>query len=371
VNASEQANFLVYAGTYTVGPFSTGASEGIYIFRLNVSSGAMDFVGKAAGLENPTYVTADPQGRLLFAAHETERFLEHPGGGVSVFAIDPQSGALTLLSQKPTHGTLSCYVTISPSGRFLLVANYGGGSVSVLPIQKDGRLGDVADLVQHQGRGPDPVRQKGPHPHCVILDSRGRRALVADLGLDQIVVYPFNREQGKLERHPVTSVRTADGAGPRHLAFHPDGVHVYLVNEINSTLTVYSYDATDGTLEELQTVSTLPDTFVGANSAADIHVSPSGQFVYASNRGHDSIAIFEVDTSTGRVVPIGHEPTQGKAPRGFAIDPTGTWLLAANQKSDSMISFRINPQTGRLVPVHRVSVPTPTCLCIVPLSDHV
>ncbi|MGQ9585379.1 MAG: lactonase family protein [Anaerolineae bacterium] len=371
MSTSTYANLVVYVGTYTTGSYSTGTSEGIYIYRLNVSSGALDFVGKATGIENPTHLAVDPQNRFLYAANETEYFRESPGGSVSAFAIDQQSGALTLLNQKPTHGAISCYVTIDQSGRFLLVANYGGGSVSILPIQQDGALGDAVDVVQHRGRGPDSSRQKGPHPHCVVLDGSNGHALVADLGLDRVMVYPFDRTRGRVGRRKVTPVGTAGGAGPRHLAFHPDGAHVYAVNELNSTLTTYLYDATNGSLEELQTVSTLPDTFDGNNWAADVHVSPSGRFVYASNRGHDSIAIFAVDESTGRLVPTGHEPTQGKSPRGFALDPTGTWLLAANQKSDSVISFRVNQRTGGLVPTkHRVSVPTPTCLCIVPVSGN-
>jgi 6-phosphogluconolactonase len=365
------ASLIVYVGTYTTGAYSTGASEGVYIYQLNVSSGAMDFVGKATGIENPTYVAVDPQNRFLYAANETECFRGNPGGSVSAFAIASQSGALTLLNQKPTHGAISCYVTVAQLGRFLLVANYGGGSVSILPIQQDGPLGDAVDVVRHRGRGPDASRQKGPHPHCVALDGSNGHALVADLGLDRVMVYPFDRNRGRFDRRNVTSVRTAAGAGPRHLAFHPSGTYVYLVNELHSTLTAYLYDATNGSLEELQTVSTLPDTFGGDNWAADVRVSPSGRFVYASNRGHDSIAIFTVEESTGRPILIGHEPTQGKFPRGFAIDPTGTWLLAANQKSNSVISFRINQQTGGLVPTkHRVSVPTPTCLCIVPLPGN-
>lgn len=359
-----QTHLTVYLGTYT-----RGASEGIYIYRLDVSSGATHFVGKVVGIENPTYLIADPEGRFLFAANEVEQFQGRSGGSVSAFAIDRRSGMLILLNQKPTHGATPCHLSLDRSGRFLFVANYGGGSISVLPVQSGGWLGDPVDVVQHSGHGPTE-RQEGPHPHCIVLDDSEARALVADLGLDKVFVYSFDREQGRLDHRPLQSVQTAAGAGPRFLAFHPSGPFVYLANELNSTLGVYSYNAADGSLRELETVSTLPDSFRGRNTASEVRLAPSGRFVYVSNRGHDSIAIFEVNPETGRLTLVGHEPTRSNSPRGFAIDPTGTWLLAANQKSDTVTVFRINQETGELIPTEQIApVPTPTCVCIAPLPS--
>jgi 6-phosphogluconolactonase len=249
------------------------------------------------------------------------------------------------------------------------VANYAGGSVSVLPIGEDGRLGELTDLVQHHGSSANPQRQKSPHPHSANLDAANRYLFVPDLGLDKIMIYRIDSPRGKLKPNDEPWARVKAGAGPRHFAFHPKGRYAYVINELDSTVTAFAFDETRGTLKEIQTVPTLPDSFTGNSTCADVHVSPSGKFLYGSNRGHDSIVIFAIDEDTGQLTYVEHEPTQGKTPRNFAIDPTGTFLLAANQNSDTVVTFRIDPVTGRLSPTgHVASVPSPVCLKLVPIS---
>jgi len=249
----------------------------------------------------------------------------------------------------------------------VLVANYGGGNVSVLPVQSDGRLGEATDFIQHEGSGADPSRQAGPHAHSINLDPNNLYAFAADLGLDKILIYRLDALQGKLYPgdEPWASVKA--GAGPRHFTFHPGGSYAYVINELDSTVTAFAYEGGTGTLREVQTVSTLPEGFSGRNSCAEVQVTPSGRFLYGSNRGHDSIAVFEIDGNTGKLTPRGHESTQGKNPRNFGIDPTGTFLLAANQDTNNVVTFRIDPQTGTLTPTGQtLEVPIPVCIKMLP-----
>jgi 6-phosphogluconolactonase len=244
-----------------------------------------------------------------------------------------------------------------------LVANFMSGSVCVLPVLEDGSLGEASDFIQHHGSSIHPVRQAGPHAHSVTLDEANRFAFVPDLGLDRIMVYRFDPEQGRLKSHAIPWIEMKPGAGPRHVAFHPNGKFAYLINELDSTLVALSYDGGQGTLEALQIVSTLPEDFRGESTCSDVQVSPSGTFVYGSNRGQDSIVIYRVDQQSGRLTYVGHEPTQGRTPRGFGVDPTGRFLLAANQDTDTIVTFRIDPQTGKLLPTgHVTQVPTPVCV---------
>ena len=252
---------------------------------------------------------------------------------------------------------------------YVLVANYGSGSAACLPIGRDGRLAKATSIVQHKGSSVDPRRQKGPHAHSINLDAAGRRAFVADLGLDQILIYRFDAGSGKLTPNDPPFTPMAPGAGPRHFAFHPSGQFAYAINELNSTITAMAYDAVHGTLDPVQTLSTLPDGFDGVNYTAEVQVHPSGKFVYGSNRGHDSIAIFAVDEQNGKLRYVGCEPTQGETPRNFGIDPTGAYLLAANQATDNLVVLRIDKQTGDLAPTgHAVEVPSPTCVKMMWLS---
>jgi 6-phosphogluconolactonase len=355
-------DFILYVGTYT-----RGKSEGIYLYRMNSSSGELKPISIAKGVSNPSYLAIDAQRKFLFSVNEVSEFSGKKTGAVTAFAIDQRTGELKKLNQQPSHGTSPCYVTVDPSGKFLLVANYGSGSLAVLPIKSDGSLGESTDVVQHQGSGQNPRRQEGPHAHCIVVDRSGRFAFAADLGIDKVMIYRFDAKTGKLIANSPQFAQTKAGAGPRHFTIHPGGKFAYVINEMDSTLTAFAYDNSKGVLKELQTVSTLPEGFQGNNSCADVHVHPSGKFLYGSNRGHDSIVAFTIDESSGKLSHIAHESTQGKTPRNFGIDPTGTFLLAANQNSDTVVTFRIDQKTGVLKPAGQVTeVPTPVCLKFIP-----
>jgi 6-phosphogluconolactonase len=348
---------LVYVGTYT-----KRGSEGIYIFTLS-SAGALACVGKATEVDNPSFLAFHPTLRYLYAVNETSTYDGAPGGSVSAFAIGHQDGHLSCLNQQPSQGSAPCHLSVDQTGRFVLVANYTSGSLSVLPIAEDGRLGEATQVTQHVGSSADPERQTGPHAHSITLDRNNRYAFAADLGLDKIMVYRFDLKEGKLIPHDEPWVQTHPGAGPRHFDIHPDRQHAYVINEIDSTLTAFAYDEAGGTLEEIQTISTLPSDFTGDNTCADVHVSPAGRFLYGSNRGHDSIAIFEIDSRSGKLTSIGHESTRGRTPRSFALDPGGEILLAANQDTDTIVTFHVDQQTGRLTPTgHVTEVPMPVCI---------
>jgi 6-phosphogluconolactonase len=285
--------------------------------------------------------------------------------------VDPRSGALTLLNQQSSVGDGPCYLIVDKAGKNVLVANYGGGSVSVLPVGADGKLGEATAAIQHHGSSVNPQRQKEPHAHSINLDAANRFAFVADLGMDKVLIYKFDTTKGTLVANDPLSASVNPGAGPRHFAFHPGGRYAYVINEIQCTVTAFLYDASRGALTELQTISTLPDgeQVKPAYSTAEVQVHPSGKFLYGSNRGHDSIAVFAIDQKTGKLTRVENEPTQGKTPRNFGIDPTGAYLLAANQNSDSIVVFRIDPSTGALTPTGQsVAAPSPVCVKFVAIE---
>lgn len=345
----------LYMGTYT-----SGGSEGIYLYRLDLADGSLKHAGTTAGVVNPSYLTLERGRRFLYAVNEVEEFGGAASGAVSAFAVDQRTGALRLLNQRASKGGAPCYVTVAESGRFVLVANYTGGNVVVLPVLGDGSLGDVK---QDEGSGPDRERQKASHAHCIMLDRANRFAYACDLGTDKVMAYRFDSRTGGLQPSTPPSVSMKPGAGPRHLAFHPRGRFVFVLNELDSTVTALALDPARGTLRALQTVSALPPGFTGANTGADIHVTPDGKFLYSSNRGHDSLACFAVDARTGELRPVGHTPTEGKTPRNFVIDPTGRFVLVANQKSDAVVTFHLDPRTGALRPTGQTArVPSPVCL---------
>ena len=351
----------VYVGTYT-GP----KSKGIYMLRLDMATGALGAPEVAGETTNPSFLAIHPTRRFLYAVSEVWG-PAGKAGGVSAFAVAPDTGLLTPLNKQATGGAGPCYVAVDKEGRNVLAANYGSGSVCALPIGQDGRLAEATAVIQHKGSGPNPKRQSGPHAHSINPDPTGRFALAADLGLDKILIYKFDAAKGTLEPNDPPSASVAPGAGPRHLAFHPSGRFAYVINEMGGTVTALSWDGARGTLTELQTVSTLPADFRGENTTAEVQVHPSGRFLYGSNRGHDSIAVFAI-ADDGRLKALGHQPTQGRNPRNFGIDPTGTWLLAANQNSDSIVVFRIDPATGVLAPAGvTASVPSPVCVKFVPI----
>jgi 6-phosphogluconolactonase len=357
-SAELSTEFLVYVGTYT-----SGKSEGIYLYRLNMSSGELKHVATTRGVIDPSFLALAPSRRYLYAVNEVEEFKGKKSGALSAFAVDQGTGELKLLNQQPSLGGSPCYVVVDQSGKFVLVANYGGGNVAVLPIRRDGSLGEATDVKQDIGSSINTDRQEAPHAHCIVLDPANRFAYACDLGTDKIMIFRFDTRRGKLTPGKSPFAQAKPGAGPRHLTFHPGGKHAYVINELQATVTVWAKNSVDGSLREVQTVATLPLEFKGANTSADIHTSPNGRFLYCSNRGHDSIAVFKIDALSGKLTFIAHEPTGGKTPRNFAIDPTGRFLLAANQKSDSIVTFRLDPKTGRLrAPGHVAQVPSPVCL---------
>jgi len=357
LRAWSKRELFVYIGTYT-----SGRSEGIYVCRLDLSSGELRRIDVAKNVVNPSFLTIDSERGILYAVNEVKEFAGKASGAVSAFNIDKGTGALRFINQQPSGGSGPCQLTMDGTRRFVLVANYDGGSVAVLPI-RDGALGAPVDVVQHHGSSLNPERQNRPHAHCVALDRSNARVFVSDLGLDKIMIYDFDSRTGKLSTARVPWAQTKPGAGPRHFAFHRNGRWAYGINELDSTMSVFTYDRTQGILREVQTVSTLPASFSGKSFCAELQVAPSGRFLYGSNRGHDSIAVFSIDQTSGKLSLVEHTPTQGKTPRNFAIDPSGKFLLAANQNSDSVVSFRIDPASGKLAPtVHTVEIPTPVCV---------
>jgi 6-phosphogluconolactonase len=355
--AAQSSDVLVYVGTYT-----NRGSEGVYVYRLDFATGGLTPVNKSPRLNNPSFVALDPKGRCVYAVRESGG----PAGAIVALSRNQATNELTILNDQPSGGQGPCYVTVDREGRFVLAANYGSGSVAVFPVAEDGRLQPASCVVQHEGSSVNPGRQKGPHAHSIVLDPANRYAFVPDLGIDKIMIYRFDREQGKLVPNDPPFVKVEPGSGPRHFTFHPDGKHAYVIEELSCTVTAFAYDADTGSLKSLQKISTLPKDFKGTNTCADIHMHPSGRFLYGSNRGHDSIASFAIDAKTGELRLIGHTPTQGKNPRNFAIDPSGTFLLAANQDGNNIVSFRIDPDTGKLTPTGQVcQVSMPVCVKMV------
>jgi 6-phosphogluconolactonase len=363
-SAAGSGEYIVYIGTNT-----RTKSKGIYAYRFQPSSGKITPIGLAAETPYPSWIGVDPKLRYLYAANENE-FKPEPGkpSNISAFAMDRKTGQLTLLNRASAVGRGPCHLSVDRTGRALMLANYGSGSVAVLPIQPDGRLGEATAFVQHKGSSADPKRQAGPHAHCILPSPNNRFILAADLGLDQVLVYRFDPAKGTLTPNDPPAGKVAPGAGARHFAFHPNGRYVYVVAEMANTVTTFSFQANRGVMAELQTVPTLPKDFTGRSSSAEIVVDRAGKFLYSSNRGHDSIAVFAIDSKKGTLTPVEHVPTQGKTPRNFAIDPTGAYLFAANQDSHSIVLFRVDPKTGRLTPAGQVleDAPEPTAVLFVP-----
>jgi 6-phosphogluconolactonase len=363
-DAASLPKMRVYVGTYT-GP----ASKGIYRLDFDPVSGALTPKGVAAETTNPSFLAISPDKKFLYAANEVGKFDGKATGSVSGFAIDPKTGDLTPLNQKASGGADPCYLVVDPTGKNVLVANYSGGSVEVLPIDAGGKLGEPTSFIQHKGSSVDKGRQTSPHAHSFDLDASGKIAIAADLGLDKLLVYRFDPKQGRLTSNTTPHAIVAPGSGPRHFAFHPDEKHAYAINEMASTITAFDYDPSKGTFAEIQTISTRGPGGKPGNSTAEILVHPSGKFVYGSNRGDDSLAIYAVEPTSGRLKLVGHQATGGKTPRNFGIDPTGRFLIAANQDSSTLVVFRIDRETGLLKQVGEpVSVPKPVCVKFVPIE---
>lgn len=364
--ATHKDEYFVYVGTYTE---EGSTSKGIYAYRFDPATAKITSMGLAAATINPSFIAVHPNHRFLYAVNEIGNYKGEKSGAVSVFVIDRATGKLALLNEVASKGADPCYITVDKTGKYVLVANYSGGSVAVFPVLEDGRLGEASAFVEHTGHGANPGRQEGPHAHSIDLSPDNRFAIVDDLGLDETLIYKFDSAKGKLTLNDPAFAKAAPGAGPRHFALHPNGTFGYVIDEMGSTVSVFAYDAAGGILHPLQTISTLPKGFSAHNDDAEIEVHPSGKFLYASNRGHDSIAVFALDPNKGTLTPIEYVSTKGASPRNFAIDPTGSLLFAANEKSDNIVVFRINPQTGRLTPTGKVlDIAQPVCVKFVPVE---
>jgi 6-phosphogluconolactonase len=363
--AAWAGEFLVYFGTYT-----GTKSKGIYVSRLDPATGRLTTPELAVETPSPSFLAVHPGGRFLYAANEVSRFDGKPTGSVSAFAIAPQTGRLTLLNAQSSGGAGPCHLVVDRAGRNLLVANYGGGSVAVLPVKADGALDAATATLQHTGSSVNPQRQKEPHAHSINLSPDNRFAVAADLGLDKVLVYRFEPARGSLVPHDPPFAAVAPGSGPRHFAFHPSGRFAYVINEMLCTVTAFSYAAARGELQEIQTITTLPEgeSVQRGYSTAEVQAHPGGQFLYGSNRGHNTIAVFRIAADTGKLTPVAHAPTQGRTPRNFGIDPTGAFLLAANQGSDNVVVFRIDATSGALAPTGQtLEIGSPVCVKFVAL----
>jgi len=357
--------YLAYVGTFT-----RRTSEGIYVFHLDSATGELRDRQLVAETEDPSFLAISPGQEFLYAVGEREA----PEGTASAYAIDRASGELRFLNRQSTGGPGPCHLAVDATGRVLIVANYRGGSVAVFPISTDGRIGPISDFIQHEGSSVVEDWQEGPHAHSVTLGPANRLALVADLGLDRLMLYDLDAAAAKLRPADPPWVEFAPGAGPRHFDWCPGASggtrYGYVINELDSTITALSYDEGQGRFEVLQTVPALPDGFAGTSHCADIHVSPSGRFVYGSNRGDDSIVVYRIDGATGTLLYVGHESTQGQNPRNFAITPAGDYLLAENQDSDTIVTFAIDQETGKLRPTGSVAdAPMPVCLKFVSVAS--
>ncbi len=346
----------VYVGTYTGG--EEGSSKGIYRSTLDLRTGELSSPVLVAEARNPSFLEIHPNGKSLYAVSEAGA-----SGRVFAYAIDPAAGDLKLLNECPSGGGGPCHVSIDHAGKHVLVANYNSGSASVIPVRPDGGLGEPTGFVQHQGSSVNPARQKGPHAHSVNASPDGRFVFVADLGIDKIMIYKLDGESGAMTANDPPFAQLKPGAGPRHFVFHPSGKRAYVINELDCTITAFAYDVTAGSLKEIQTVSALPSGFSGPSACAEVRVHPSGRFLYGSNRGHDSIAVYRVDPAQGSLTFVEHETAGIKTPRNFNIDPTGGFCLVANQDGGSVIVFRIDPETGSLEPTgHKIAVSRPVCI---------
>ena len=370
MNIGATARTLAFVGTLTrPTPYFPGArGDGISVLRFDPESGELTPLSRTVGIDNPSYLTLDAAGRTLYATSEVYGWHE---GTVTAYRIEPSSGTLTYINKQPTLGSISAHVSLDRTGRWLLVANYRMGedgarppqALVVYPIAADGGIGAPVAHVGHTGHGPNPARQEGPHPHCALASPDNHHILVSDLGLDRIMVNAFNAGTGQLARGARPFVRLTPGSGPRHLVFHPSGRCVYVINELESSVTALAWDAASGALEPFQTVSTLPRDWAGESTCSDVRISPDARFLYGANRGHDSIAIFAIEAGTCLLDPVGHSPCLGATPRQFSLDPAGRFLLVANQNSDTVAVLARDATTGRLSDSgHRAGIGTPMCV---------
>lgn len=348
----------LYIGTYTRGDSS---SDGIYTTTFDTATGILANPVLATKADNPSFLAVHPKRPLLFACIETNDYEGKPTGAIAAYRREP-SGLLTLINQQPTRGGAPCHCNIDGSGKFVLVANYLGGNAAVFPILNDGGVGEATCVINHMGSGPDSARQEAPHAHSINLSQDNRFAYVADLGIDRIMIYRFDDENGKLIPSAADSVSTVQGGGPRHFAIHPNGQFAYTNNELTCQVTAFRRSNSSGALEPLQHISTLPDGFDGRKSTAECLVHPSGEFLYVSNRGHDSIAVYSIASNSGLLKLLEIEKTGGREPRNFRITSDGKWLLAENQNTNTVNVFVV-AENGMLTPTEQsISVGKPVCI---------
>jgi 6-phosphogluconolactonase len=343
-------NIYAYVGTYT-----GSGSKGIYLYTLNTNSGQFTPTGHCSESQNASFLAIDADQHYLYSVSESN------DGQVVSFRINEATKELTRINSQSSRGMHPCHMSVNREGTFLFAVNYSGGSVCLYPIHEDGSIAEISDFIQHEGHGPRADRQESPHPHSIFIDPSNQWILVPDLGLDTIFIYGLDTVQQKFIAHRQVKLRPA--TGPRHLAFHPTAPYVYVINELDSTITAFNFDASLGDLVALQSISTLPENFTGISTCADIHTSPCGRFLYGSNRGDDSIAVYRIDSSSGLLTLIEIVSTGGQTPRNFAIAPDGKFLLAANQDSDNIVIFSIDQETGRLHNLNlTVDIAKPVCI---------
>lgn len=352
----------VYISTYA------GADgDGIYLAELDPESGDLKLVRSVAALNKASFLVLHPSRGYLYSTSSVDEFEDSQGGALSAFKVDAATGNLTPLNHQSSAGAGPCYVSLDREGRCALVANYDGGSVAVLPIGADGKLGPATATIPHHGSSVNKDRQTGPHPHAIDVDRTNRFAFVPDLGLDKVLIYPFDGAAGTLAQNEPRTLTTKPGAGPRHLAFHANGRWAYFINELDSTITALQLDSAHGAFEPIETVSTLPDGAAVDNITGEIVIHPNGKFLYGSNRGHDSIAAYAIDQATGRLTSLGQHPAGGRVPRNFNIDPSGQYLLSANLDSNSVTVHRIDVASGKLSrTAHEIKLSQPYCVILAP-----
>ena len=359
----------VFVGTYSqdilfgTGETLRGKGLGIYLYRFDQDSGLLEHIHTNEGIANPSFLVISPDTDCLYAVNELKEYRGEASGSVSAYRVNKETDSLSYLNSQPTYGTDPCHVAINAAGTHILVANFSSGSMSMYPLNDDGSIGHVSAFRQHKGRSVDENRQAGPHAHAVVLSPDNRFLFVPDLGMDMVVVYAVDFERGSLAVRDDLAVRSRQGAGPRFISFHKNRRFAYVINELDSTICSYDYRADEGRLTQTGCLSTLPDDFTGESTCADLHISPSGRFLYGSNRGHDSIVCCHIDRESGALTVIGHTSTGGRCPRDFALDPRGRFLFAANQDTDSIFVFSIDEDAGNLIgEVGHVDVPTPVCI---------
>lgn len=356
--------YFVYVGTYT-----HGKSQGIYAYELDIASGKLESIGLAAEIDNPSYLIINHNKTHLYAVLETDSYNGIYGGAVVSFAINPSTGALTFMNSQSTKGIAPCHLCTDSENKFLFAANYMEGTLTAFPLNADGSIAPASAVIAHEGTGPNAERQEKPHVHNVTFTPDEKNLCVVDLGIDKVMIYDVNHETGSLTPAKNPYVKIIPGSGPRHILFHPSSSFAYVINELTSNVVALSYNPTDCSFSPVQYISALPTGYTGPHSGAAIHITPDGNYLYVSNRFHDSIAGFRINKISGGLQLISHTSTLGCVPRDFIIDPTGKYLFTVNQESDSLVTFEINQETGELNQLHEViEVPNPVCIKILSLE---